>query len=121
MYELIVKGSFSAAHRLRDYHGKCENLHGHNWDVEVSISSTELNRVGMVMDFAEVKSLLAEILDEFDHVCLNEIVPFANQNPTTENIAREIFYLLRSRLPDNLRLNKVIVGESPGCAVCYSE
>ena len=120
MYEVTIETHFSAAHRLRQYNGECERLHGHNWDVKVSIASEELNDLGMVIDFKELKGKTNELMDRFDHQYLNEIPPFAELNPTTENIARYVFDEL-SRIidTDSIRVSKVTVWESPTCHASY--
>lgn len=104
MYELIVKSDFSAAHHLRDYHGKCEKLHGHNYCVEVHFQQKKLDKVGMAIDFSELKSLLDKILSEYDHHYLNELSDFIKLNPTAENIAYIISKKIRKKLPKPVRL-----------------
>ena len=88
MYSLKVESSFSSAHNLRAYKGKCEELHGHNWKVEAAAESRDLDKIGMVMDFKLIKDELNRILDRFDHKYLNKLKPFDKINPTSENIAR---------------------------------
>jgi len=105
MYELTVESGFSAAHRLRDYQGKCENLHGHNWTVEVTIGSKQLDNRGMVIDFRKIKEKLGRVLDRLDHTYLNELSEFKKINPTSENIAGYIY----SRLKNLIRGEKIIV------------
>lgn len=113
MFEVSVSGIFSAAHYLRDYHGKCEKLHGHNWNVEVSIRSKVLDKSGMVVDFKELKDKLNKELLEFDHSFINEILYFKKVNPTSENIAAYIYKKLKRIFPHkNLKVTKVSVWES---------
>jgi 6-pyruvoyltetrahydropterin/6-carboxytetrahydropterin synthase len=100
MFEVSVKSSFSAAHNLKDIGGKCENLHGHNFAVEVCIKSEELTEQGVVIDFRELKSYLAEVLGALDHHFLNEIAPFANHNPSSEHIARFIHNEMKKKFED---------------------
>lgn len=95
MYEVVVKSDFSSAHRLREYEGKCENLHGHNWIVETAVSSKTLDKNGFLIDFRVLKNKLNEILDDLDHKNLNDLEPFKKKNPTSENIARFIFDKLK--------------------------
>ncbi len=90
MYELSIKGDIAAAHFLRGYEGKCKDLHGHTWHVEVAIVSDQLDKVGMVADFAVLKKQLKEFLMGLDHVCLNDLPFFKSVNPSTENIAKYI-------------------------------
>jgi len=119
MYELSVEGGFAAAHFLREYEGKCENLHGHNWHVEVRLQSEGLDRLGMVMDFKEIKALVGEVLEKFDHRCLNELDEFKKANPTTENCARIIYAELASRLTGGIKVSRVTCWESPMCGASY--
>ena len=119
MFELVLKTHFAAAHNLRGYHGNCERLHGHNWHIEVRLESAKLNKLGMVMDFRDVKRLLNDILATLDHRYLNEVPPFKKANPTTENIAKFIFEELSKALPRGLRPSSVTSWESQGCGVTY--
>lgn len=91
MYKVKVMSHFSGAHNLIGYNGPCEDLHGHNWRIEVSASSEDLNDLGMVVDFKELKSAVKECLEKLDHKHLNEVGYFKKVNPTSENIARYIF------------------------------
>ena len=120
MYELIVETEFSAAHRLRGYRGACENLHGHNWRVELVAAGDNLNRAGMVMDFKDLKRILRDVTSRFDHVFLNDLREFKTQNPTTENAARIVFEACAKRMPSGVRVQAVTVWESPRCGARYS-
>lgn len=91
MYTVTVRTEFNAAHKLRNYHGKCESLHGHNWVVEVAVRNKKLDKTGMVMDFNELKKKISSIVEDLDHKFLNELEPFKKKNPTSENIARFIY------------------------------
>ncbi|OGC03885.1 6-carboxytetrahydropterin synthase QueD [candidate division WOR-1 bacterium RIFOXYA12_FULL_43_27] len=108
----MVEDTFSAAHQLRGYKGKCENLHGHTFKVQVFISGTKLDQTGMLKDFTEIKAELKKVLEEFDHHNLNELPLFAKQNPTAENLAREIY--------NRIKASKVIVWESDKACASYS-
>jgi len=120
MYEVIVEGSFSAAHNLRGYRKKCEKLHGHNWKVRVGIRGGELDRTGMLIDFTEVKDYLERILEKLDHKYLNEILHFKVTNPTSENIARFIYTELKALLKGSrYGVNKVTVWESDTTSATY--
>ena len=120
MYELILKTHFAAAHRLREYDGDCERLHGHNWGIDVRVRTETLDDLGMVADFREVRRLVHEIIDKLDHHFLNDIPPFDKLNPTTENIARFIFDGLAGVLPGDVTPAGVTAWESEGCGVTYS-
>jgi len=115
-----VEEHFDAAHYLRNYHGKCENLHGHRFKVVVRLEATKLNEVGLAYDFAQLKHYLRELLGQFDHACLNDIAPFEKIEPSCENIAATIYDKLQprfSRLP--VKLAYVEVWESPTSGVAY--
>ncbi len=90
MYEVRVTADFAAAHFLRDYHGKCENLHGHNYKVYAHVRGTELDAGGMLIDFSVLKNALHSVIKKLDHTNLNDIAAFA-QNPSAERIARYIY------------------------------
>ena len=122
MYELKVIGQFSSAHRLRNYKGKCENLHGHNWKVEVSIASEMLDKTGLVIDFSDIKMHLAHVLKPLDHAFLNDIAYFKKNNPTSEHIARYVFEHMKKRVQKNhLRIAKVTIWESDTACATYYE
>jgi len=119
-YKVKVESYFSAAHRLRNYHGKCESLHGHNWKVEISIVSDRLDKAGMVLDFKKIKAMLNGILDDLDHQELNKIPHFKKHNPTSELIAEYIFTNCSRKLKSPLVLESVSVWETPSsCATYY--
>lgn len=90
-YTLKIVTDFASAHTLRDYPGACSRMHGHNWKVEVEVLTTDLDDVGMGIDFKEIKRATRKITDELDHRYLNEITPFDRINPTAENIAGFIY------------------------------
>lgn len=121
MYQVSVEEHFDAAHALRGYGGKCENLHGHRFKVVVTVSAAELNEIGLAFDFTELKGHLREILAAFDHTYLNEVSPFDKLNPSSENIALTIYDCLQACLPKVVvSLTSVEVWESPQSRVCYS-
>lgn len=119
MYELVMQRSFAGAHNLRDYDGECERLHGHNWKIEVTLRSKELNKQGMVIDFKIVKKILDEILSRYDHSYLNELEEFSRENPTTENVSRIVYEVLNGKLPPEISVAKVKTWESENCAAAY--
>lgn len=121
MFELIVESDFAAAHFLREYQGRCESMHGHNWRIEVRLQAEVLDKLGMVMDFGDVKKFVNGILDDLDHGCLNEKTPFGTANPTTENIAQYIYKELARQLPDHIRVSRVSAWETDHCGAAYFE
>jgi len=123
LWRLRVRDHFSSAHQLRHYQGKCECLHGHNFQVDVQVQGRELHpKLGIVMDFKELKTLLKQVLAELDHCNLNESPRFATINPSSENLACHIFQRLQSLLPHpGVRVHSVSVAEGPNTAAIYTE
>jgi 6-pyruvoyltetrahydropterin/6-carboxytetrahydropterin synthase len=120
MYELRVITYFAAAHQLRHFRGKCEKLHGHNWKIEVYIEGEELNDIGLLIDFKDVKNATSKILEGLDHSFLNELPPFKDQNPSSENIAAYIFRELGNELNDTrIKVSKVTAWESDFASATY--
>ena len=121
MYRISVEQHFDAAHALRGYKGKCEALHGHRFRVVAKIEAKALDDIGLAYDFTELKRHLTEAIARFDHTNLNEIPPFDKLNPSSENIAADIYKELTSRLSgDKITLTAVEVWESPQTGVSYS-
>lgn len=122
MYELKIVSQFAAAHQLREYQGGCENLHGHNWKVEVFVKGEKLGQDGLLIDFRVIKNATKEVLEELDHTFLNELENFREQNPSSENIARYIFDSLGRRLKDeNAKVSRVSAWESDSACATYEE
>lgn len=122
MFELMVETHFSAAHQLRGYGGDCERLHGHNWKVQVHVLADTLNDIDLAIDFHELKKYTQEILAPLDHGFLNEIFPFTEKNPSSENISKWIFDSLKKRLNNkNIHLTAVTVWESETASATYFE
>lgn len=120
MYRISVRQHFDAAHYLRDYKGKCERLHGHRFEVVITLEARALNEIGIAYDFTELKKNLGEILGRFDHGCLNEIEPFDKINPSSENIAATIYGELTPRLKaEPVSIASVEVWESPESWASY--
>jgi 6-pyruvoyltetrahydropterin/6-carboxytetrahydropterin synthase len=122
MFELTIMAEFEAAHNLRNYQGKCNRLHGHNWKVEVTVRGNKLDNIGMVIDFTVLKAEVKNIIDRLDHYYLNELAVFEKQNPTAEHIAKYIY----EELVDPLRrhdvaLYQVKIWESARSAVAYRQ
>lgn len=122
LFELKVISSFAAAHMLRDFRGKCENLHGHNWKIEVVLRGKSLEANGILVDFGEVKAAIREILEEVDHKYMNELPFFSQNNPSSENIAHFLFERLSAKLnTEKRRLYSVSAWESADACATYME
>lgn len=122
MFRLTIRTSFAAAHNLIHYQGDCENLHGHNWKVEVTVTATELDNSGLAIDFKKLKRETNEVLQALDHKYLNEIDPFTSLSPSSENIARFLYQRLSDRLNDgNVKVESVTVWESDNAGASYCE
>jgi 6-pyruvoyltetrahydropterin/6-carboxytetrahydropterin synthase len=120
-YRVKVTLYFSAAHRLRGYKGKCENLHGHNWKVEACIGSDKVMPDGMLVDFKRAKGMLKKVLSEFDHTQINNLPYFKKHNPTSENVAKYIFDAYKKKVKAPLALVSVSVWEAEGSQAEYYE
>jgi len=120
MYEVSVQDHFDAAHYLRGYQGRCENLHGHRFDVMVNLRSTQIDDIGLAYDFTKLKEHLRKILGRFDHACLNETPPFDKINPSSENIASTIYAELQPLIQEaGVSVHSIHVWESPKNHVTY--
>jgi 6-pyruvoyltetrahydropterin/6-carboxytetrahydropterin synthase len=120
MYEVTIKRSFSAAHLLKEIGGKCETLHGHNFNVEVSVCGERLDGEGLLVDFRLVKRWTDAVLAELDHKYLNELDLFAGINPSSENIARLIFERIAAEAKTaQLTVSRITVWESENSRVSY--
>jgi 6-pyruvoyltetrahydropterin/6-carboxytetrahydropterin synthase len=120
MFYVSVESHFDAAHFLRGYGGKCENLHGHRYRVAVKISAGEVNEIGLAYDFSDVKAVLKPLVDRYDHILLNDVPPFDKINPSAENIARTIYEELKPKI-GGAAVESVTVWESPESSVEYRE
>lgn len=122
MFDIFTRTHFSAGHHLREYPGDCEKPHGHNWKIEVTVRATELDELGMAVDFRVVKKAVKEIIDTLDHCDLNEHPDFKEKNPSSENIAVYIFENLKNKLTSKrYRPYSVTVRETDNCGVTYRE
>jgi 6-pyruvoyltetrahydropterin/6-carboxytetrahydropterin synthase len=122
MYEIDIQREFSAAHTLKGYNGNCSSLHGHNWIVQATVASPVLDNIGIAVDFRALKSEIDIIIEELDHTNLNELSPFTDKNPTSEQLAKYIFDRLAAKLTtDTISVAKVRVCESPGSGATYFE
>jgi 6-pyruvoyltetrahydropterin/6-carboxytetrahydropterin synthase len=121
MYEVTIKKSFSAAHRISEIGGNCEALHGHNFLVEDSVAAESLNEEGLLIDFRVVKQWTEEILAQLDHTYLNELDYFQNMNPSSEQIARLLYERIDAKARQaQVRLSRVTVWESDNSCATYS-
>jgi 6-pyruvoyltetrahydropterin/6-carboxytetrahydropterin synthase len=121
MYEVMIETEFSSAHQLRGYQGKCENLHGHNWKIEVFVRGPRLNDIGLLVDFKELKTATKKVMDQLDHKNLNELIPFNEKfNPSSENIARYILDEVGAQINNEFRtVYKVRAWETPTTVASY--
>jgi 6-pyruvoyltetrahydropterin/6-carboxytetrahydropterin synthase len=120
MYEVKIVTQFAAAHRLENFYGKCESLHGHNWKVEVFLVGNSLDSAGLLMDFGIVKARTKEVLDEIDHKYLNELPAFQNRNPSSENLAQYLYERLGEVFNrDGVKIHRVNVWESDSSCASY--
>ncbi len=121
-WRLAVKLDFSASHQLRNYCGKCENMHGHNFGVEIAVEGDRLTRdTELLMDFKELKAQAKTVLKELDHRNLNEVPFFVKRNPSSENLAMYIHDRLKELLPGHVRLVEVSVSEKDSSKATYFE
>lgn len=118
MYSVKVEGVFSAAHNLKHYKGKCEDLHGHNWKIEVVVTKKKVDKIGMVLDFKHLRDKLYIVLEKLDHKHLNNLPYFKKVNPTSENIARYIYEKLKPQVPG---LSLITVWENNTSSATYEE
>ena len=121
-FEVYIKEHFSAAHSLMGYKGDCARIHGHNWMVEVFVRCTELNEIGIGVDFRDINEGLNDVLESLDHCYLNELPPFQKVNPSSENIAKYLYQELAKKLnSDDVKVSKVKVSETPEAGALYWE
>ncbi|OLE51253.1 MAG: 6-carboxytetrahydropterin synthase QueD [Acidobacteria bacterium 13_1_20CM_3_53_8] len=120
-FEVMIERNFSSAHQLRGYKGKCENLHGHNYKIEIYARGSELNNIGLLVDFVELKEAADEIVQYLDHRNINELPPFDKElNPSAENLARFILERVARRVTDDrVQIYKVRCFETPTSIATY--
>ena len=118
MYEIKVKSSFSAAHNLRNYDGKCERLHGHNWIVEAVFRYRQLDDNGLAVDFKIAKAALKDAFESLDHAYLNELPHFRKTNPTSENMAKFIYDSVKKKMKS---VHSIAVWENEQSSAIYTE
>ncbi len=122
MFEVMIERNFSSAHQLRGYRGKCENLHGHNYKIEIYARGRELNHIGLLVDFVELKEAADEVVNFLDHRNINELEPFVEElNPSAENLARFILERVARRVGDDrVQIYKVRCFETPTSVATYT-
>ena len=115
MYEVTVEDTFAAGHYLRNYKGKCENPHGHNYKVRVTLAGSELDKAGLLLDFKDLKEVMKHVIDRLDHQMINDIEPFTVVNPSAENVAKYFYDEIARQLTDlpaGARVREVILWET---------
>ncbi|MFZ3213382.1 MAG: 6-carboxytetrahydropterin synthase QueD [Terriglobales bacterium] len=125
MFQVTVEDTFAAGHYLRNYRGKCENPHGHNYKVRVTLYGEELDRAGLLLDFKDLKDVMRDTMDRLDHQMINDLEPFTVLNPSAENLAK-YFYdqtqeKLRSATNGRVRVKDVTVWETDTTTATYFE
>jgi 6-pyruvoyltetrahydropterin/6-carboxytetrahydropterin synthase len=125
MFEVTVEAGFSSGHYLRNYKGKCENPHGHNYKVQVTLAGAELDSAGLLLDFKLLKNLLRPVIERIDHQMLNDLEPFTELNPSAENLAKYFYDQTSEQLATltegRVRVKKTTVWETDTCTATYYE
>jgi len=125
MYEVTVEAGFSSGHYLRNYRGKCENPHGHNYKVRVTLAGAELDSTGLLLDFKLLKQVMRPVIDRIDHQMLNELEPFTELNPSAENIAKYFYdqtnVQLAAMTEGRVRVKDCTIWETDNCTATYYE
>jgi 6-pyruvoyltetrahydropterin/6-carboxytetrahydropterin synthase len=125
MYEVTVEDSFAAGHYLRNYKGKCENPHGHNYKVRVTLRGGELDKAGLLLDFKDLKDVMKHVIERLDHQMLNDVEPFKELNPSAENLAKYFYDQTNTRLRTltngRVSVQDVTIWETDTTTARYSE
>jgi len=125
MFQITVEESFAAGHYLRNYRGKCENPHGHNYKVRVTLYGEELDRAGLLLDFKDLKDVMREVVDRLDHQMINDLEPFTALNPSAENLAKYFYEQTQRKLESatngRVRVKDVTVWETDTTTATYFE
>jgi len=122
MFEVSVEETFSSGHALRGYKGKCENVHGHNYRVKVTLAGPQLDSVGLLADFTALKRVLRGIIAVLDHQFLNDLEPFATVNPSAENLAKYFYDEMQRQLtalPAGADITEVTLWETDTASALY--
>jgi len=125
MFEVTVEDSFAAGHYLRNYKGKCENPHGHNYKVRVTLAGKELDKAGLLLDFKELREVMKDVIDRLDHQMINDLEPFTALNPSAENLAKYFYDEANLKLDQvsrgRVRVKNVTVYETDTTTATYSD
>src|SRR5215471_7465378 len=125
MYEVTVEDTFAAGHYLRNYKGKCENPHGHNYKVRVTLAGAQLDKAGLLLDFKDLREVMRHVVDRLDHQMINDIAPFTELNPSAENLARYFYDETNVKLDrvtqGRVRVKNVTIYETDTTTATYSE
>ena len=125
MFEVTVEESFAAGHALRGYRGKCENPHGHNYKVRVTLAGEKLDEIGLLYDFKDLKAVMSDIIERLDHQFLNDLEPFKKENPSAENLAKYFYeqanVQMHSATNGRVRVTDVTVWETDTTTARYFE
>jgi 6-pyruvoyltetrahydropterin/6-carboxytetrahydropterin synthase len=125
MFEVTVEDTFAAGHYLRNYKGKCENPHGHNYKIRVTLAGAELDKAGLLLDFKDLREVMKHVIERLDHQMINEIEPFTTINPSAENLAKYFYDQSNTRLKSatngRVRVKDVTVFETDTTTAKYSE
>src|SRR5450755_1011718 len=125
MFEVTVEDSFAAGHYLRNYKGKCENPHGHNYKLRVTLAGNELDKAGLLLDFKDLREVMKQVTDRLDHQMINDLEPFTLLNPTAENLSKYFFEQANAKLnivtTGRVWVKKVTVFETDTTTATYSE
>jgi 6-pyruvoyltetrahydropterin/6-carboxytetrahydropterin synthase len=121
MFEVSVEQTFAAGHALRNYKGKCENVHGHNYRVRVTIAGEQLDAAGLLVDFVDVKRLMGGAIEYLDHRFINDLPPFDQLNPSAENIAKYFYDRVNAGMKDDapVKISEVRVWETDTSSAVY--
>jgi len=123
MFQVSVEDTFSSGHALRGYRGKCENVHGHNYRVRVTVEGSQLDSIGLLVDFTLLKQVMREIIGRLDHQFINDLEPFRAVNPSAENLAKYFYDEMQrglNNLPPGARITEAIIWETDTSQAKYS-
>jgi len=119
MFEVSVEETFASGHALRGYRGKCENVHGHNYRVQLTLAGPELDSTGLLVDFVEVKKLIQGVVGYLDHRFINDLPPFDKLNPSAENLAKYFYDEICRKLSNGVELRQVTIWETDITSATY--